>query len=100
VRRYFTLANRGSAENAYGIETLAKPSPVPVYLLAANDDPLRDDTLLLAEAFEAQGREVTLAVVVQENHGFLHEVGTSPRASGAMDQVAFWMRGRIVGMSR
>jgi acetyl esterase/lipase len=95
VRRYFRLANSDIAENAYGIQALAGPSTVPVYLMAANDDPLRDDTLRLAEALEAQGRDVTLSVVEQENHGFLHGMPVSPRASEALAEVAGWMRGRL-----
>jgi acetyl esterase len=95
VRRYFMLANRGSAGNAYGIEALARPSSVPVYLMAAGDDPLRDDTLRLAEALRSERRDVTLAVVKHENHGFLHGAANSPRASAAMREVAGWMRGRL-----
>jgi acetyl esterase len=95
VRRYFRLANRGNATNVYGIDALARPSSVPVYLMAADDDPLRDDTLRLAEALGALGREVTLAVVERENHGFLHGTPISAPASEAIRHVAGWMRDRL-----
>lgn len=85
VRRYFALATGGRA-NPYAIDALARPSTVPVYLMAAGDDPLRDDSLRLAEALEAHGRDVTLAVVERENHGFLHDAATTPRAKAAMAQ--------------
>jgi len=94
VTRYFTLANRDIAENAYGLAALAKPSSVPVYLLAASDDPLRDDTLRLAEAFEACGRDITLVVVDNENHGFLHNAAVSSPASEAIAHIAAWIRRR------
>ncbi len=90
VRRYFALAT-GGMENPYGISALAKSSDVPVYLMAAGDDPLRDDSLHLAEALKARGRDVRLSVVEHENHGFLHGVTTSPHASDVMKQVAGWV---------
>jgi acetyl esterase/lipase len=92
VRRYFELAT-GGKENPYGIKALARPSAVPVYLMAAEDDPLRDDSLHLAEALKARGRDVTLAVVEHENHGFLHGATTSPCASDAIKQVVRWIDG-------
>jgi acetyl esterase/lipase len=53
VRRYFAVSNRAGAGNAYGIDALARPSPVPVYLLAGGADPLRADTFAMAEAMDA-----------------------------------------------
>jgi acetyl esterase/lipase len=61
--------------------------------MAAGDDPLRDDSLHLAEALKARGRDVRLAVVEHENHGFLHRAATSPCASDAIKQVVRWIDG-------
>lgn len=68
VERYFELAG----PNIYSIEAVARNSPVPVYLMAAEDDALRDDTMILAQALEQKGRLVTLDRVFGADHGFLH----------------------------
>jgi acetyl esterase/lipase len=87
VARYFRLAG----EEAYSIETLAKPSPVPVYLVAAEEDALRDDSLILARALEGQGRQVVLDRVHGADHGFLHGDETNHLAERAMDRFAKWL---------
>ncbi|UVC09269.1 alpha/beta hydrolase fold domain-containing protein [Rhizobium sp. TH2] len=86
VARYFLAAGG----NAYSIEALARPSPVPVYLIAADDDPLRDDTVILAKAMEVHGRVVTLDTVAGENHGFLHQPHYA-RAEAALGRFAIWL---------
>lgn len=90
IDRYFELAGR----EAYTVETLAKPSPVPVYLMAAEDDPLRDDILILAEAMQARGRAVTVDRVLGADHGFLH--GGEKNAVAELAIVRFAVR--LVGM--
>jgi acetyl esterase/lipase len=87
VARYFALAGR----EAYTIETLARPSPVPVYLLAAEDDALRDDTLALARAMEAQGRPVTVDRTAGVDHGFLHGGKGNADAEAALARFATWL---------
>jgi monoterpene epsilon-lactone hydrolase len=89
VARYFTLAGG----DAYSIEALARPSPVPVYLIAADDDPLRDDSLILAQAMKNLGRAVTLDTVAGENHGFLHYQPYYARAEAALGRFAAWVAG-------
>lgn len=89
VARYFSLAGG----DAYSIKALARPSPVPVYLIAADDDPLRDDTLILAQAMKALGRAVTSDIVVGENHGFLHHQPHYTRADTALKRFAEWVEG-------
>ena len=87
VARYFLAAGR----DAYSVEALAGPSPVPVYLVAADDDPLRDDTLILAKAMRGHGRDVTLDLVANENHGFLHHHPHYARAEAALGRFATWV---------
>jgi len=87
VKRYFDLAGRG----AYSIETLVKPSPVPVYLIAAEEDALRDDTLALAQALTAQGRDITLDRVPGADHGFLHGGESNAAAEAALIRFAAWL---------
>ena len=94
LRRYFSLATGGSVENPYAIRALARPSPVPAYLMAASDDPLRDDTLLLAQALDEMGRDVTVYVAQGEGHGFLHDARSSQEAAMALENVAHWIRER------
>lgn len=91
VARYFELAGR----DAYSIETLAKPSPVPVYLIAAEEDALRDDTLALATAMQAKGRAVVIDRVPDVDHGFLHGGGENAEAEGAIARFAAWLSGMI-----
>jgi acetyl esterase/lipase len=94
VRRYFRLANGGRDGNAYGVEALAKPSPVPVYLLAGGADPLRADTFAMAEAMHAVHRPVTVAVAERLDHGFLHDANGSPTAAAAFGEIAAWILSR------
>jgi monoterpene epsilon-lactone hydrolase len=89
IERYFEAAGR----DAYSIEALARPCQVPVYLIAADDDPLRDDTLILAEAMKDHGRAVTLDIVAGENHGFLHHQPHYARAEAALCRFAIWVEG-------
>lgn len=89
VRRYFELAGR----EAYSVEALARPSPVPVYLVAAEEDPLRDDSLILAGAMEKQGRRVTLDRVPGVDHGFLHGDETNENAEQAIMRFTAWVTG-------
>lgn len=84
VARYFELAGR----EAYAIATLAKASPVPVYLMAAEDDALRDDTLMLARAMEGQGRTVAVDRVSGVDHGFLHGGEENAEAEAAFARFA------------
>jgi monoterpene epsilon-lactone hydrolase len=92
VKRYFDLAGR----DAYSIETLVKPSPVPVYLIAAEDDALRDDTLALAQALTSQGRDVSLDRVPCVDHGFLHGGEGSAAAEAALTRFAAWFAARQI----
>ena len=87
VDRYFELAGR----EAYAIGTLARPSPVSVYLIAAEDDALRDDTLMLARAMEGQGRAVIVDRVSGVDHGFLHGGEESAAADAAIARLAAWL---------
>ena len=88
IGRYFELAGR----EAYSIETLACASPVPVYLVAAEDDALRDDSLLLADSLRRQGRRVRLDRVAGADHGFLHGDESDVLAEGAMERFAAGVR--------
>ena len=94
LRRYFALATATSMENPYAIGALARSSPVPAYLMAASDDPLRDDTVHLAQALDAKARDVTLYVAHGEGHGLLHNVAHSQEASRALENAAQGIRER------
>jgi acetyl esterase/lipase len=81
-------------ENPYAIGALAKSSPVPAYLMAAGDDPLRDDTFCLAQALDEMARDVTVYVAHGEGHGLLHDIESSQEASNALENVAQWIKER------
>lgn len=87
VARYFELAGR----DAYAIGALARPSPVPVYLIAAEDDALCDDTVMLARAMEGQGRMVVVDRVSGVDHGFLHGGKENAAAEAALARFAAWL---------
>lgn len=87
VNRYFELAGR----DAYSVATLARPSPVPVYLVAVEEDPLRDDTLIFASALRSKGRAVTLDRVAGADHGFLHGGLENAVAERAMERFSHWL---------
>jgi acetyl esterase/lipase len=91
IARYFDLAGR----DAYAIATIARPSPVPVYLVAAEDDALRDDTLVLARAMEGQGRTVTVDHVCGVDHGFLHGGEENAAAEAALARFAAWSQSQM-----
>jgi acetyl esterase/lipase len=91
LRRMWSLANVPGEESPYSIGALACRSPVPVYILAAGDDPLLDDSLALAAALLKRQRQVVLQVAQAEGHGFLHEVGLSAGANAALDSLAQWI---------
>ena len=77
VRRFWTLANVPGKISPYSIESLAGPSDIPVYILVAGKDPLRDDSLTLAKSLKEFGRPLVIDAVESGTHGFLHEVQNS-----------------------
>lgn len=80
VARYFDLAGG----DAYSIATLATVSQVPVYIIAAEEDALRDDSLIIARALKELGRKVTIDRVENADHGFLHGDERNILAESAM----------------
>lgn len=93
VARFWRLANAPGTPSPYSVEAIAAPSAVPVYLLAASRDPLLDDSLALAAAYEKCGREIVLDLVEGATHGFLHEAGVSETATAAIARVSDWIGG-------
>jgi acetyl esterase len=91
IRRFWRAAHGAQATSPYSIDALAHRSGPPVYLLAAGKDPLRDDTLELARAFQACGRQHELHLVEDATHGFLHGAARTGPARDALRGVARWM---------
>ena len=91
VLRCWKLVHSGAGENPYSLSAIAQLSPVPAYLVAAADDPLRDDTLMLADRLVECKREVIVDLVESETHGFMHNVHSSKSASAALDRLAAWI---------
>ncbi len=92
VRRYWTLANVPGKISPYAIESLGGPSGIPVYILIAGHDPLKDDSLALVTRLERAGRTLVVDVVQSETHGFLHGADPSPSAQSALERIALWMK--------
>ncbi|MGH6940281.1 alpha/beta hydrolase [Hypericibacter sp.] len=93
LARYWRLANAPGEPSPYAGAALATPSSVPVYLLAGSHDPVLDDSLALARAYEGCGRTFTLDLVEGEGHGFLHGVEVSAAATAAINRVSHWING-------
>jgi acetyl esterase len=92
IRRMWTAANESSESSPYAVETIADAVSVPVYVLAAERDPVRDDSLALARALKERGCDVSLDVVSEERHGFLHGGLDKPVAAAALGRISHWMR--------
>ena len=69
----------------------------PAHLLAAGLDPLRDDTLRLAERFAAAGVPHTLATVPGVVHGFLGRAPRLPAAQRALRDAGDFLAMRLKG---
>lgn len=97
VRRFWTLANVPGKVSPYAIESLTGPSNTPVYILVAERDPLRDDSLALAKSLKKVGRSLVVDVVESETHGFLHGAHHSGVAYAALERIGLWVHGLVFG---
>ncbi len=88
IKRYFNLAD---GWNAYSLSSLVKSSAVPVYLVAAGDDPLLEDSLQLAERLRQYHRDLSLEIVMDVGHGFMHRAGASVLVDKTIRSLANWM---------
>jgi len=69
----------------------------PAYLLAAGLDPLRDDTLRLAERFAAAGVPHEVATVPGVVHGFLGRAPRLPAAQRALRDAGAFLATKLTG---
>ena len=95
LRRFWTLANVSGKVSPYAIESLSGPSNIPVYILVAGVDPLRDDSVALAESLMRVGRPIVVDVVDLAAHGFLHEAHHSEVANDALEKISSWIYGLV-----
>ena len=65
----------------------------PAFVAAVAYDPLRDDSLVLAEFFKERGVRHQLEVYEGVLHGFLHCSAVEPRAMRAIEDGAAFLRG-------
>ena len=98
VSRFWRLANVRGKASPYAIESLGGHSDIPVYILVAGGDPLRDDSLALAKNLKNVGRLLVVDVVESEPHGFLHGVLHSAAAQGALARIGSWIDGLVFGV--
>lgn len=98
VRRFWMLANVPGKVSPYAIESLSSPSNIPVYILVAGRDPLRDDSLALAKGLGEVERPLVIDLVESETHGFLHEVHPSGIADAAIERIGSWVHGLVDGV--
>lgn len=67
----------------------------PLYLMAAGLDPLRDDTLVLAERLKAIGAAHEVLVVPGVIHGFLGRAPRLPAAQNALAEAGVFLAGKL-----
>lgn len=91
VRRMWMAAHASSEASPYSIEAIAGAVDVPVYILAGDRDPVRDDSLALANALKVRGGNVVLDVVRDQGHGFLHGGLGDSAAASALTRISHWM---------
>ena len=91
IRRMWMAAHASSEASPYSIEELAGTISVPVYVLTGNRDPVRDDSLVLANALKVRGGNVVLDVVRDQGHGFLHGGLGDSAAASALTRISHWM---------
>ncbi|HUQ35483.1 MAG TPA: alpha/beta hydrolase fold domain-containing protein [Aestuariivirga sp.] len=90
--RYWSLAHANGVASPYSLENLSQPSQVPVYLLAASEDPMFGDTLELTNRLSCLDRLVTLDIAEGETHGFLHDGIESQAVYQTIELVREWSR--------
>lgn len=98
IRRFWTLANVPGKVSPYAIESFSGPSDIPVYILVAGRDPLRDDSLALAKVLKSASRTLVIDVVESETHGFLHGAQHSRVAQDALERIGSWVDGLVLGL--
>ena len=98
VRRFWRLANVPGKVSPYTVESLSGPSDIPVYILAAGRDPIRDDSIALAKSLKIAGRNFVFDVVESAIHGFLHRAHHSRVAQDAFERVGLWADGFVFGV--
>jgi acetyl esterase len=95
LTRMWRLANGSAMPSPYAVNSLAGPTTVPVYILAASRDPLLADSLALAEACRQGSRPFALDLIEGLSHGFLHDADISEPAAAALARVTAWI-GRLL----
>jgi acetyl esterase/lipase len=90
-KRFWTLAHGDPKNSPFTVKALDRASPVPVYLMSGDGDPLCDDKLILAQTLEKRGRAVTVDLAAGERHGFLHNGPTDTAAARAIDWAVGWI---------
>ena len=69
----------------------------PTQVLTAGYDPLRDEGLALATAIEKAGVDVERVSFDGQIHGFVRSMAKIPEAYDALDQVAAFLRAKLLG---
>jgi acetyl esterase len=92
VQRYWSLVNGAHSPSPFSITELAQPSSSPVYLLAASQDPVREDTYLLAEKMKIISRKLVLEIAQGAPHGFLQDPAQAQASRQTLANIASWIR--------
>lgn len=91
IAHMYAAACGGSADNPYDADGLAR-GRAPLWLLAGELDPLRDDSLCLAELAGREGRTVVLQRISGVPHAFLQFAGRAAVADRAIESASNWIK--------
>ena len=98
IARMYAAARGKAAAFPYDAEDLAQ-GRAPLWVLAAELDPFRDDSLCLAELATLAGRPTTLLRMAGVPHAFLQYVGRASVADEAVSLAAEWLGKTIADIS-
>ncbi|MBL8894725.1 MAG: alpha/beta hydrolase fold domain-containing protein [Rhizobiales bacterium] len=91
LSRMWKAAHGPGTRSPYAIEAVSRAGDPPAYILVGARDPVRDDSIALADALRAAKRFAGLDIVPGEDHGFLHGGLTASAAQAAFGRLAQWV---------
>jgi acetyl esterase len=91
LSRMWKAAHASGARSPYAIDAVSRAGDAPVHILVGAQDPLRDDSIALADALRSAKRFAGLDLIPGEGHGFLHGGLTVPSARAAFGRLAQWI---------
>jgi acetyl esterase len=77
------------------LDNLTGPLP-PMYIAAMGLDPLRDESILLAEKLRLAGQEYYLSIWPGVTHGAINLISVTPQIQQYVDAMSTYLRGVLM----